>query len=444
MRGRSLIAAGFFAAAVVAYYSSTFNLHEVYARWAFDQGVNYDKQGEVDKAIERYDQAIARYPQLAEAYNKRGSDRRRKQDLDGAIADYGEVIRLRPDSSAGYFNRAVIRQLKGETDAAIADLGDAIRTGRTYLDRLEQNRKSMTPAEYIIASEPANADFLTSYLLRGRLLLQRGDYPPALADFAAAAGMKQAGGDQSGTFELIRTRLLAGDLAGAQRQADDFAQRFPDNAGASLLRGFVLLFADNEPGRATDDLAKAAKGGLGYYGFRRLLAHAAPDGGEWFAPGVPFRPYVYNAIIWQHLARERAGQDDREELQETLKTLGAETWTGAPIRLGTGPDGMMRIAHKLSEEAQDASRAAWPGRVIDLFLGTWTPEALRAASAEATDKIASRRLQCDADFYLGLFRLKTAPAEARTLLQAAADNCPPDALEGVAAKFELRRASGLQ
>src|ERR1044072_7747765 len=102
---------------------------------------------------------------------------------------------------------------------------------------------------------------------------------------------------------------------------------------------------------------------------------------------------------------------------------------------------MMRIVplSEIYEEAQNASRAVWPGRVIDLFLGTWTPEKLRAAAADTTDKTSLRRGQCDADFYLGLFRLKTAPAEARTLLQAAADNCPPDALEGVAAKFELRR-----
>lgn len=126
--------------------------------------------------------------------------------------------------------------------------------------------------------------------------------------------------------------------------------------------------------------------------------------------------------------------------------LGKETGTRSLIRTATGPDGMTRIVplSEIYEEAQVASRAAWPGRVIDLFLGTWTPEALRAASAEATDTVSLRRRQCDADFYLGLLRLKTAPAEARTLLQAAADNCPPDALEGIAAKFELRRASGLQ
>ena len=55
MRWRYLIAAGCFIAAAIAYYSPAFNLHEVYARWAFDQGVNLDQQGEFDKAIAQYD-----------------------------------------------------------------------------------------------------------------------------------------------------------------------------------------------------------------------------------------------------------------------------------------------------------------------------------------------------------------------------------------------------
>ena len=107
--------------------------------------------------------------------------------------------------------------------------------------------------------------------------------------------------------------------------------------------------------------------------------------------------------------------------------------------MSLAPDGRPGILHGLTPEAQDASRALWPGRTIDLALGTWTPDALRAEVAKAPNKISLRRRQCDADFYIGLFRLKAAPAEARALLQAAADNCPPDALEGVAAKLELGR-----
>jgi tetratricopeptide (TPR) repeat protein len=433
---RYLIAAGFFVAAFIAYYSPGFNLHEVYARWAFDGGVEYDKQGEIDKAIERYDTAIARYPQFTEAYNNRGKVRGRKHDLDGALADYGEVIRLRPDASFGYYNRALALREKGDTDAAIADLGEAARTGRAYLDRVEQNRTKID--NYIVASEQGMSDLIDIHMLRGRLLQQRGDYASAMADFTATTGIKQAGAQDSGTFELIRTQLLAGDHAAAGRDAEAFAQRSPDNAGALMLRGFVALFVANEPGRAGDDFANAAKKGLSYLGFRKLLGHVAPDSGEWFASGVPFRPYAYNTIVWQHLARERAGQDDREEMKATLETLGKETW-GTGLRMITAPDGKTRLVHGLTPEAQDASRVPWPGRTIDLFLGTWTPEALRAEVVKATDKTSQRRRQCDADLYIGLFRLKSAPAEARTLLQAAADNCPPDALEGVAARLELGR-----
>ena len=168
--------------------------------------------------------------------------------------------------------------MKGETEAAIADLGGAIRTGWSYLDRLEKNRPSMAATDYIIASEPANADLLDSHLLRGRLLLQRGDHQPALADFAAAAGVKQASAEQSGTFETIRARLLSGDLAAARREADDFVQRFPDNAGARCCVASLCCSPTMIRAAPRTSLAKAAKAGLGYYGFRRLLSHVAPDG----------------------------------------------------------------------------------------------------------------------------------------------------------------------
>ena len=110
------------------------------ARWAFDAAVAHDKDGKLDLAIERYDRAIALDPDYAEAYNNRGTDRRRKADLDGAIADYGEVIRLLPDSQAGYHNRGVTRQMKGDAEAALSDFEMAIRQGRAKLQELERDR----------------------------------------------------------------------------------------------------------------------------------------------------------------------------------------------------------------------------------------------------------------------------------------------------------------
>jgi hypothetical protein len=74
-----------------------------------------------------------------------------------------------------------------------------------------------------------------------------------------------------------------------------------------------------------------------------------------------------------------------------------------------------------------------------MFLGRWTPEAVRAAAEESADPAVRRRRMCDVDFYTGLFRLKTATAEARALLQRAADNCPPGSLAGVGAKVEVGR-----
>jgi tetratricopeptide (TPR) repeat protein len=126
--------------AVAFYYSPMhFGLDRWRATAAFDQGVRHDQENKIDQAIERYDRAIALDPDLVQAYNNRGSDRRRKGNLDSAIADYGEVIRLLPDSEAGYFNRAVTWQMKGDVEAALSDFATAISRGHAQLQQLEQH-----------------------------------------------------------------------------------------------------------------------------------------------------------------------------------------------------------------------------------------------------------------------------------------------------------------
>jgi ferredoxin len=108
------------------------------------------------------------------------------------------------------------------------------------------------------------------------------------------------------------------------------------------------------------------------------------------------------------VARQRAGDDDRAEFQDSLRQLGA-------------------------------ALTKWPGPVIDLFLGLKTPEQLDAMATAATDAFTPARRKCDADFYSGLLALNAKSPEARALLQRAAENCPAGALEGVAAKLELGR-----
>ena len=71
----------------------------------FNRGIAYPPQGDLDRAIADYDQAIRLDPNNASAYNNRGIAGFQKGDYDHAIADYNQAIRLDPSLAAAYNNR---------------------------------------------------------------------------------------------------------------------------------------------------------------------------------------------------------------------------------------------------------------------------------------------------------------------------------------------------
>ena len=68
-------------------------------------------------------------PNLAWVYSNRGLGYRRAGDLDQAMQDYNEAIRLRSDYADAYGNRAYAQDLLGKPEEAIADWETALRLG---------------------------------------------------------------------------------------------------------------------------------------------------------------------------------------------------------------------------------------------------------------------------------------------------------------------------
>ena len=67
-----------------------------------DRGVDYDEQGQLDSAIDEFDEAIALDPQLAEAYYNRGTAYLDKGNYDQAIADFNQAIEIDPQLADAY------------------------------------------------------------------------------------------------------------------------------------------------------------------------------------------------------------------------------------------------------------------------------------------------------------------------------------------------------
>ena len=81
---------------------------DVAARAYTERGVTHHNKGDVDKAIEDYNAAIALDPEFAEAYTGRGKAYRDKGEFDKAIEDYNTAIALNPELAESYTYRGLI------------------------------------------------------------------------------------------------------------------------------------------------------------------------------------------------------------------------------------------------------------------------------------------------------------------------------------------------
>jgi lipoprotein NlpI len=122
---------------------------------------------------------------------------------------------------------------------------------------------------------------------------------------------------------------------------------------------------------------------------------------------VKIAPADADNALWLHVIRTRLNQEDAAELAANRQALAGDQW---------------------------------PAPVVSLFGGAMSADQILSAAASAdSDRTRSERT-CEADFFVGFYQASIgAAAEARPLLQSAAQNCPNDFLERPAATLELQR-----
>jgi hypothetical protein len=142
---------------------------------------------------------------------------------------------------------------------------------------------------------------------------------------------------------------------------------------------------------------------------------------------VPFVPSIYYSVVWRHIARVRAGQDDAAEFADARSRLERDVWGGLDILRPLRRDDWRQ-------------RIAWPGQIAALFTGDATPEIVRRAAEAAPGAYERGQRLCEADFYVAEYQLlKGATEEGRTLLQSAVAGCPAWTATAGFAKSELAR-----
>jgi tetratricopeptide (TPR) repeat protein len=160
------------------------------------RGERWSREGDFDRAMVDFDEAIRLRPDSALAYHLRGNAWSSKGELARALADYEVAISLDPNNPVLYRDRGILWHRRGEPDRALVDLDHAVRLG--FSDAGAYNARGLVWYEKQ-RYERAIADFnqalridpkLASALVnRGNAFRSKGDLASATADFDQAVSL---------------------------------------------------------------------------------------------------------------------------------------------------------------------------------------------------------------------------------------------------------------
>jgi len=105
-------------------YSAEMNIDAYYAR-----GIAHLNQGEFDKALTVWNEAIRLTPKIGMTYKGRCEAYMAKEEYDKAIADINKAIRLSPKDAMAYYDRGLVYKVKGDAVKAEADFARAKEIG---------------------------------------------------------------------------------------------------------------------------------------------------------------------------------------------------------------------------------------------------------------------------------------------------------------------------
>lgn len=129
-----------------------------------NRGNAYLKKGQLDRAIQDYDQAIHLGPDQVNSFVNRGNAYCNKGQLDRAIQDYDQAIRLKPDYAEAFNNRGVAYRDNEQTDRAIQDYDQAIRLTPDYETALNNRGLAyVDKRQYELAAADFKKVWITSH-----------------------------------------------------------------------------------------------------------------------------------------------------------------------------------------------------------------------------------------------------------------------------------------
>ena len=162
-----------------------------------------DKEG----SIAHYSKAIELDPQMAVAYNNRGTVHSDSGDFELALQDFNRAIELDPDDAVAYMNRGLIHSDSGDLEIAICDFNKAIELDSRYITaynnrgnaHIDNGDFQSALQDFDKAIELASDDDDFAYFNRGLAFLILGENDRAKSDLAEAIDI---GADVSAVFRM--------------------------------------------------------------------------------------------------------------------------------------------------------------------------------------------------------------------------------------------------
>jgi len=207
-----------------------------------NDGQMYGSQGELNRAIEEFDKAVAiepanwlGYRMRGFTYLQRGNARGVGKDITLAKGDLEKATKMNPDDEVAHLYLGQTYLSLGTTDAALEEFSKAINANSNYREawrwrgyvRAQRQEFELAVADYTEASKilPVDPELLVS---RGSLYLILKKNDEAMKDFQAAANLNsRSPGLYHGLAEVLRRQGRTSEAIQNDRIADAIASGKP-------------------------------------------------------------------------------------------------------------------------------------------------------------------------------------------------------------------------
>ena len=226
----------------IKHYTQTIKWEPNLAEAYNNRGSTYSEKGDYGRAIEDFDHAIELDSNYADAYSNRGTAYRAQENFDRAFADYGKALELNPSLASTYYNRGGSYYNKGEVDLAIADYTKAIELNPNHADAyynrgIIYNNKgevdlAIADFDRLIEINPNDA---SAYNNRGSSYNNKGNYDCAIKDFNRAIELNPNHADAYNSRGIAYRQI--GKITLAIADFDRLIEINPNDASAYNNRG---------------------------------------------------------------------------------------------------------------------------------------------------------------------------------------------------------------